>query len=64
MERAFEAEKIHAKLYAQAKTSAEAKKDIDLTAIFVCEVCGYTVEGAAPEKCPVCGAPQARFRKF
>ncbi len=64
MERAFEAEKIHAKLYAQAKASAEAKKDIDLTAIFVCEVCGFTTEGAAPEKCPICGAPQARFRKF
>ena len=64
MERAFEAEKVHAKIYARAKESAEAKKDFDLSAIYVCEVCGWTVEGAAPEKCPVCGAPQARFRKF
>ncbi len=64
MERAFEAEKIHAKLYANAKAAAEAKKDIDVTAIYVCEVCGWTVEGAAPEKCPICGAPQSRFRKF
>ncbi len=25
---------------------------------FVCTVCGYVYEGeAAPEKCPVCGAP-------
>jgi rubrerythrin len=64
MERAFEAEKVHAKLYARAKESAEAKKDLDLPAIFVCEVCGYTVEGAAPDKCPICGAPLTRFRKF
>lgn len=64
MDRAFQAEMVHSKLYARAKQSAEAKKDIDLTSIFVCEVCGYTVEGAAPDKCPVCGASHARFRKF
>jgi rubrerythrin len=64
MDRALQAEKVHSKLYARAKETAEAKKDIDLTAIFVCEVCGYTVEGAAPDKCPICSAPANRFRKF
>ena len=64
MDRALQAEKVHSKLYANAKTSAEAKKDIDLSAIFVCEVCGFTVENAAPDKCPVCGSPANRFRKF
>ena len=30
----------------------------------VCEVCGYVYEGdAAPEKCPVCGAPASKFKK-
>jgi rubrerythrin len=63
MDRAFQAEKVHAKLYANAKQSAEAKKDIDLTAIYVCETCGFTIESATPpEKCPVCGG--TRFRKF
>lgn len=29
---------------------------------FVCNVCGYVHEGdAAPEKCPICGAPAAKF---
>ena len=29
---------------------------------FVCNVCGYVYEGdAAPEKCPVCGAPAEKF---
>lgn len=29
---------------------------------FVCSVCGYIHEGdAAPEKCPVCGAPGSKF---
>ena len=30
---------------------------------FVCTVCGYVYEGdAAPEKCPVCGAPAEIYR--
>lgn len=62
MFRANEAEKVHAALYKRAKTFAEAKKDLDLTAIYVCEVCGWTVEGTAPEKCQLCGS--TKFRKF
>ncbi len=28
---------------------------------YVCKVCGYTAEGEAPEKCPVCGAGKEAF---
>lgn len=29
---------------------------------YVCQVCGYVHEGdAAPEKCPICGAPAEKF---
>lgn len=62
MERALAAEKVHAQLYTRAKESTTSKKDLDLSAIFVCEVCGWTVEGAAPDKCPLCNS--IRFRKF
>lgn len=62
MDRAFQAEKVHSKLYARAKESADGKKDLDLATIFVCETCGFTIEGAAPDKCPVCNG--TRFRKF
>lgn len=63
MDRAFQAEQVHARLYASAKTSAEGKKDLDLNSIFVCDTCGFTIEGAAtPDKCPVCGG--TRFSKF
>ena len=31
---------------------------------FVCSICGYVHEGdAAPEKCPQCGAPAAKFNE-
>ena len=28
---------------------------------YVCQVCGYTQEGSAPDKCPQCGAPKEKF---
>lgn len=31
---------------------------------FVCKVCGYiSINGSAPQKCPVCGAPQSSFEE-
>ncbi len=30
---------------------------------WICTVCGYVAEGeTAPEKCPMCGAPQSKFK--
>lgn len=31
---------------------------------FVCQVCGHTVEGAAPDRCPVCGASARMFKRI
>lgn len=61
---ALEAEKIHEKLYIEAKKAAEQKKDVDYKKVYICPVCGYTVIGEAPDKCPVCGAPKEKFRLF
>lgn len=30
---------------------------------FVCQICGNTVTGEPPQKCPVCGAPASVFRE-
>ena len=61
---ALEAEKIHAELYRRAKSEVEGGKDLEIPVIRVCPVCGYTHEGTAPEKCPVCGAPGSTFKEF
>ena len=61
---ALEAEKIHAEMYRKAKEVAEKGRDIELKTVYICPVCGYTVEGEAPEYCPVCGASRDRFRAF
>jgi len=54
-------EEIHHGLYSKALEAVQAGNDLPSQPIFVCGVCGNTVEGEAPERCPVCGAPRARF---
>ncbi len=61
---ALEAEKIHADMYRKAKQAAEGGKDVELGTVYICPVCGYTVEGKVPEYCPVCGAPREKFKSF
>lgn len=61
---AYKTEQIHRNLFEKAKTSVETGKDVKLGAIQVCEVCGYTLEGKAPDTCPVCGAERAKFTPF
>ena len=61
---ALEAEKIHAVMYQDAKKAVESGKDIEIGEVSICPVCGYTVEGEAPEFCPVCGAPREQFETF
>ena len=61
---ALEAEKIHAQMYKEAKDMVSKDKDIELKDVYICDICGYTVEGEAPEYCPVCGAKQKVFKKF
>ncbi len=61
---ALSAEKIHRKLYDDTKEKLESGKEVKLDKISICPVCGYTIVGEAPEKCPVCGAPKSSFKEF
>lgn len=58
---ANEAEKIHEGMYKKALEAVKGGKDLPGTELAVCTVCGYTLEGEAPDNCPVCGAPKAKF---
>ncbi len=57
-------EKIHHSLYQKALEALEAGKQLGDEPYFVCQVCGNTVSGEAPEKCPICGAPRSRFKRM
>ena len=56
-------EKIHFGLYQKALEALQAGEAMKEEPLFVCQVCGNTVAGEAPEKCPVCGAPRSKFKK-
>ncbi|MEW6110461.1 MAG: rubrerythrin family protein [Nitrospirota bacterium] len=64
MHYALEAEKIHAVLYSEAKDAVKSGKDMEVGEINICPVCGHTVIGKAPERCPICGVQEDKFRKF
>lgn len=64
MQDAMAAEKVHAGLYERAKETAAANADLELPTVYVCSVCGFTMEGEAPEKCPICGAASTKFLTF
>jgi rubrerythrin len=45
-------EKIHGEFYKKTLNSINKNKDIEEKEFFVCQVCGYTAEGEAPNICP------------
>lgn len=62
---AFEAEKIHAKMYEAMIAKVSGGEDSDDATYWVCSSCGHTVTGdAPPEKCPICGAVAKAYMKI
>ncbi len=61
---ALEAEKIHARLYKEAKEKAVRGEDLDIAEVYICPMCGYTHVGNPPDTCPVCGVSSDKFKKF
>lgn len=58
---ANEVEEVHARLYHEMMVDLESMKEE--FAYYVCPVCGLTTEREPPEKCPVCGARGALFKR-
>ena len=58
------AEKVHADMYTKALESVKAGNDLKEKEIYVCQVCGHTVEDEAPDECPVCKAKKEQFKKI
>ena len=54
-------EQIHANLYKKAIEALKGERDFVETDYYICSVCGNTVEGTAPETCPICGASREKF---
>ena len=61
---ANQVEEIHAGLFSKAREALAKNESLAPVDYSVCEICGNTVEGLAPTRCPICGAPQAKFSKI
>ncbi|RMF89053.1 MAG: rubrerythrin family protein [Methanobacteriota archaeon] len=58
---ALKAEEGHANLYRAALENLGKEPGPDY---YVCQTCGWTSEGEAPERCPVCGRPKEQFKRI
>ncbi len=63
-EYSYATEKVHKQLFEKARASVGTGSDMELGPVQVCGVCGYTLEGEAPDTCPVCKAAKKAFTAF
>jgi len=62
-EHANKVEQVHYGHFQGVLKALDAGQQLKDEPYFVCQVCGNTVGGEAPEKCPICGAPRHRFKR-
>lgn len=61
---ALAVEEVHHTLYTQALEAVKGGGDLMARKVYVCEVCGYTVYDAAPDRCVVCNVPKEKFSEI
>ena len=54
-------EEVHANLYKKMLDNLDNQAMVD---VHICPVCGWTVEGEVPEKCPVCNTLKKFFERI
>ena len=62
-EYANEVEQIHYGYFEKALKALNAGQQLKDEPYFVCQVCGNTVAGEAPDKCPICGSARQAFKR-
>jgi len=60
---ANQVEEIHASHFKRLLNALKNNEKLPEVDYYVCQICGNTVE-KAPERCPICGAPRAKFTKI
>lgn len=57
-------EQVHAGLFKQALDALKGGADLSTMDVYLCPFCGDLEFGKVPDKCPICGAPAAKFQKI
>ncbi len=61
---AWQAEKTHAEMFNTARVAVQGGSDLSLGVVNVCGNCGHTLEGDAPDRCPICNAKRELYCAF
>lgn len=59
---ALAVEEVHSDLFNRALQAVKSGKDIPPSQIYICPVCGNTVEGSVPDTCPVCHVSGEKYK--
>lgn len=59
-----EKEKPHQILHGDVKNPAQTGSNFKMDSNTICATCGYKAKGAAPNKCPICGALGEKFKSL
>ncbi|MFC1952643.1 rubrerythrin family protein [Chloroflexota bacterium] len=60
---ANEVEQIHHAYFEETLKALNEGKQLKEEPYLVCQVCGNTITGKAPDKCPICGASHSQFKQ-
>jgi len=61
---ALAVEEVHFDLFNRAHSALKEGRELADEDIFVCPVCGNTVEGTVPDICPVCHVKGEKYKKI
>jgi len=61
MKYAMDVEVVHHELFTSALDAVKAGGDLAEAPVYLCAVCGHTVIGDAPDRCPVCNAKKEKY---
>ncbi len=61
---ALAVEEIHHSLYTKALDAVKNGGDLPKAVVYVCPVCGNTVENDVPDTCPICNIPGKKFAEI
>ena len=61
---AISAGRIHAAMYTKAKAVVDGGADVELGPVQICSNCGHTIEGDAPDVCPICKVKKQMYLEF
>lgn len=61
---ALAVEEVHFDLFNRALSALKEGRELADEDIYVCPVCGNTVEGAVPDICPVCHVKGEKYKKI